>query len=69
MSFKIYGVYRNLDMTEGRGPMVLEKLYLSEDLAWMYADTQKGIFGRVPPEGTWKGSAYGDWDVRPLTVH
>jgi precorrin-2 methylase len=30
---KLYGVYRNLDMTEGKGPSVLDGLWFNEDKA------------------------------------
>lgn len=42
----VYGVYRNSDMTEGRGPMFLESLWTTETAAWEYANRQLGVMGR-----------------------
>lgn len=47
-SMNVYAVYRNADMTEGRGPMILEKLFVSRMMAWTYANNQRGIMGRSP---------------------
>lgn len=43
---KVYAVYKNLDMTEGRGPMVLDKIFLNREDAWEFANKQPGIMGR-----------------------
>ncbi len=43
---RVWAVERNQDMTEGRGPMVLDKLYLNRDAAVDYMQRQRGVMGR-----------------------
>lgn len=45
---KVFAVYANADMTEGRGPMVLDSLWWTEEGAWEYANRQRGVMGRSP---------------------
>jgi hypothetical protein len=45
---EVYGVYANKDMTEGRGPIVLQKLFLHREDAWAFANKQPGVMGRSP---------------------
>lgn len=74
----VYGVYYNSDMTEGRGPMKLSRLYLHRDHAVTFMDKQVGVMGRKPGEGafrnlhpgctTWDcvkcfGTLGGDWRI------
>lgn len=42
---KVYVVFRNFDMTEGRGPMVLDKIFLDESKARKYMENQSGVMG------------------------
>lgn len=65
----VYAVYRNSDMTEGRGPMVLDKLFLYEDDAWNYANQQLGVMGYKPRDGNWRNEEYGEWRVSTLEVY
>lgn len=65
---KVWGTYKNGDITEGKGPMVLEKLFLHEDDAHTYINGQQGVFGRKAPEAGWQNSRLGDWEVKPLVV-
>lgn len=44
----VYAVYKNSDMTEGRGPMVLDSLWWSEEDAWAYANKHLGVMGTKP---------------------
>jgi hypothetical protein len=44
----VYGVWKNSDMTEGRGPMVLDRLFITEERAWEYANGSLGVMGRKP---------------------
>lgn len=44
----VFAVYKNSDMTEGRGPMVLDKLFLVRKMAVEYANSQKGVMGTSP---------------------
>lgn len=46
----VYAVYRNSDMTEGRGPMMLDSLWWTEDGAWEYANSRLGVMGRKPTQ-------------------
>lgn len=61
----VYTVYRNSDMTEGRGPMVLDCAFTKEKYANEYIDTKCGVMGR---KAKWSEEQYGDWEVRPITV-
>lgn len=46
----VYAVYKNGDMTEGRGPMVLESIWETEEAAWTHANRQLGVMGRKPTQ-------------------
>ena len=39
----LYGVYKNIDMTEGRGPMVLESLWFSKEKAVKRIQKTSGV--------------------------
>jgi hypothetical protein len=65
---KVWGTYKNSDMIEGKGPMVLDKIFMNEDDAHAYINGQEGVFGRKPPEHGWQNSRLGDWEVKPLVV-
>lgn len=67
--FIVWSTYRNLDMTEGRGPMVLDKVFSKEEDANEYVMQQDGVMGRKPADfgnDSWEGM--GEWQVRPTTV-
>lgn len=51
---------RNSDMTEGRGPMVMDSVWLDKQKANDYIDKQQGIMGR---KLKWSEEDYGDWRV------
>jgi hypothetical protein len=61
----VYLVYKNADMTEGRGPMVLDSVWGTEEDAWEYADNQEGVMGR---KCKWSAQKYGDWEVQEVEV-
>jgi hypothetical protein len=42
----VYAVYRQSDMTEGKGPMVLDRLYQRPVAALEYMNAQPGVMGR-----------------------
>lgn len=71
---EIYAAYQNADMTEGRGHMVLDRLFANKHDALEYVRNQKGVMGRSPRssherkvgETGWEGM--GDWELRELTV-
>jgi hypothetical protein len=62
----IYLTYRNADMTEGRGPMVVDKAFLHKEDANNYIDDQPGCMGR---RAKWSNAKYGDWEVKEILVH
>jgi hypothetical protein len=62
----VYCVYRNADMTEGRGPMLLDSIWASKELAEDYMDCQQGVMGR---QERWSKSKSHDWEVREFSVH
>lgn len=64
---KVFIVLRNGDMTEGRGPMVIDSVFSSEKTAWEYANDQLGVMGFKAPKEGWKGS--GHWNVNEYLVH
>lgn len=64
----VWGAYKNQDMTEGKGPMVLDKVFMNENDAHTYINSQEGVFGRKPPELGWQNSRMGDWQVKPISV-
>jgi hypothetical protein len=46
---KITIVMKNLDMTEGRGPMIFEAAFSTFDIALEYANSKYGVMGRKTP--------------------
>lgn len=75
----VYGVYKQTDMIEGRGGVVLERVYHNIADAWVYANRHSGIMGRGPKGSThsfcpgWQCKQCwpygGDWNVRPMKVY
>lgn len=59
----IYVVYVNADMTEGRGPMVVDSIWLNKSKAEKYIDSKEGVMGR---KNTWSNVAYGDWMIKSM---
>jgi len=57
---RIYLVFRNSDMTEGRGPMVFDSAFIKKENANNYVDTKPGVMGR---KVKWSEERYGDWVV------
>lgn len=63
----VYCVYRNSDMTEGRGPDVLDQIFLNRSDAVKYMDAQPGCMGR---RMKWSESkSAGDWHLREFVCH
>lgn len=62
---KVYLARRNADMTEGRGPMLIDLCFLHRDDAVKYIDNQSGVMGR---RFKWSEQKYGDWDIVELDV-
>lgn len=69
---QVWATYRNQDMTEGRGPMVLDKVFMEESDAHAYINQQDGVMGRKPSDfgavGGWQNTQMGDWQVKPLYI-
>jgi hypothetical protein len=65
--FIAFATYKNSDMTEGRGPMVLDKVYVNEEDAQNYILQQLGVMGRKPEPG-YGWTRMGDWVVKPLYI-
>lgn len=66
-----WATYRNSDMTEGRGPMVLDKVFIDESDAHAYINQKKGVSDRHPAQfglTDWQSSGMGDWKVEPLHI-
>ena len=63
----VYATWRNSDMIEGRGPMVMDKVFAVERDAQIYINMQEGISGRKPEHG-WQNSEWGDWQVKRLYI-
>lgn len=61
----VYCVYKNADMTEGRGPMLLDSIWESLSLADDYMDCHTGVMGR---QERWSKSTSGDWMVKEFPV-
>lgn len=66
--YDVYGAYRYADMNEGRGPMVLDRVFSKAADAQTYINKQRGVQGRVAPEHGWQNSEMGDWQVKPIHV-
>jgi hypothetical protein len=62
---KIYMTQRNMDMTEGRGPMMNDKAFLHREHAAAYIDTKAGVMGR---KAKWSEEKYGDWRIEEMEV-
>lgn len=60
-----YVVFKNSDMTEGRGPMVFDSVWLDAEKAAEYIDKQPGVMGRT---AKWSEEKYGDWEIRPIKI-
>lgn len=66
----VFATYRNSDMTEGRGPMVLDKVFSNEDDAYSYINKQDGVMGRRPSNfGQKSWDQMGDWTVRSIVIY
>lgn len=78
---EVYLVKKNADMTEGRGPMIVDSVWGNEEEAWAYANQQLGVMGRKPfyvnpvtghvgtgwnDEKAWPTG--GDWTVETMTL-
>lgn len=62
-------VYRNSDMTEGRGPMVLDSVFTYRVDAVAYANAQPGVMGRKLSDfGDKSWDRMGDWQINQVEV-
>ena len=68
---KVFVVTKNADLIEGRGPMIIDSIWLDEEEANEYAANQKGVMGRPnryfnTVRKAWETT--GDWEVTEFTV-
>ena len=71
---KVFAVFKNADFTEGRGPMMLDKIFASESKACKYIDNQEGIFGAKSRDGLtmseWiksgKDGGWGGYEIKEI---
>jgi hypothetical protein len=64
----IYCVLMNADFTEGRGPMLLHKVFDTRDAAHRYIMSQAGIFGSEQKYDK-KYDSYNGYDIKELPVY
>jgi len=57
---KVFVVYFNADMIEGRGPMLFHSVYADRKKAEKFIDKQPGVMGR---KVKWSTEKYGDWTI------
>ena len=62
---QVFATYRNSDMTEGRGPMVIDKVFAHRHHAEAYIDTKEGVMGRYQK---WSAQLHGDWEIKDIEV-
>lgn len=62
---RVWIVYRNQDMTEGRGHMIMDSIWLDMDEAIKYMDSKCGVFGR---QEKWSETPHGDWQIEETPV-
>jgi hypothetical protein len=65
----IYATFRNADMTEGRGPMVLDECFARQSDAETFVNGQTGVMGRGGPFVGERSTTTGDWQVKELKVY
>ncbi len=66
MSEEVYIVYRNADFTEGRGPMLLHKIFSNFRAAEDYVMDQEGIMGTEQKRDGYGG--YNGFSIKPQRV-
>jgi len=63
---KIFVAFKNSDMTEGRGPMIIDEMFMEREDAVNYIDSKPGVMGR---RAKWSEEKYGDWMIKELYVN
>lgn len=62
----VWVVKRNVDMTEGRGPMVLDSIWVDNKVeVAKYIDCQEGVMGR---RAKWSEMDHGDWTMERVEL-
>jgi hypothetical protein len=65
--YTVYAAFKDADMTEGKGPMILDQVFGYRQDAYSYIQKQLGVMGRrADPSLGW--AKMGDWEVRELIV-
>lgn len=62
----IYVVYKQMDMTEGRGGKGMDKIFLNKQDAMDYIDDKPGVMGI---KKKWSSLPHGDWEVREIWAY
>lgn len=62
----VFAVFKNSDMTEGRGHKVLDEVFLNKSDAKSYMNRQPGIMGR---KKIWSNEKYGEWEICTLYLN
>lgn len=62
---KVYLTRRQADMTEGRGGMINDLVFLHREHAARYIDGKPGVMGH---RAKWSDQPYGSWDILELDV-
>jgi len=67
----VYVVYKNADMTEGRGPMVFDRVFARRESALAYVESKSGIMGRKTDLSESKNGVLemNDYRVVPTTLY
>lgn len=63
----VFCVFYNSDFTEGRGPFVLDSVWISYEEAAKYIDNKPGIQG-VKQKWSSLNSEYNDWYIKELPL-
>ena len=63
---KVYAVFKNADMTEGNGPMLLDRVFANRRHAEKYIDEQPGVMGIQRKWSEIKSSSH--WRVTEFDV-
>lgn len=61
----VFCVFRQENMTDGGGKMVLDSIWSNYQLACDFADIQPGVMGRT---AKWSQEKWGDWEVKEVNV-
>lgn len=61
----VFVVFRNSDFNEGRGPDMMDSIWITQEEASKYIDQQPGIQGR---RAKWSQETHGDWYIKIMPL-